>query len=132
MQIFIKTLELGTLTLDVDASNTIAKIRAKMRLKIEDLCAGYDVEYLKNAMGSLPLIYKGTSMSDDCTLASYSIQNGDTIRMNGTLGGEGLIRFVSFHFIFCFVLETQLNVINALSLLLLPEFFGSSFPSASA
>ena len=51
-----------------------------------------------------------------------------TYGMDGFIGG--IFRFISFHF--CFVLETQLNVINALSLLLLPEFFGSSFPSASA
>ena len=100
MQIHVKTLVLGTLTLEAKPSNTIAQIRAKMRLKIDDMFQGHDVEYLMSAMGSLPLIYKGISMSDDCTLSSYSIQNEDTIRMTGTLSGEGT--YVSFHFLFSF------------------------------
>ena len=89
MQIFVKTLELGTLTLDAKPSDTIAQIRAKMRLKIDDLGKGHDVEYLEYAMGAMPLEFAGKTLEDDKTLFIYSIQKDNTIHMTGTLGGEG-------------------------------------------
>ena len=113
MQIFVKTSPVGTITLEVKPHNTIAEVRAKMRSKIDDMFEGYDVELLMHRMGVLPLEFAGKTLQDDKTLFFYNIEKDNTIYMTGTLGGEGSIRFVSFHFIFCFVLETQLNVINA-------------------
>ena len=101
MQIFVKTSRpLGTITLEVKPHNTIAEVRAKMRSKIDDMFEGYDVELLINQMGVLPLEFAGKTLQDDKTLLFYNIQRDNTIHMTGTLGGEGSIRFVSFHFIF--------------------------------
>ena len=112
MQIFVKTLVLGTLTLEVKPHNTIAEVRAKMRSKIDDMFEGYDVELLMHRMGVLPLEFAGKTLQDDKTLLFYNIQRDNTIHMTGTLGGEGSIRFVPFHFIFCLVLETQFFKLN--------------------
>ena len=100
MQIFVKTSPVGTITLEVKPHNTIAEVRAKMRSKIDDMFEGYDVELLINQMGVLPLEFAGKTLQDDKTLFFYSIEKDNTIYMTGTLGGEGSIRFVSFHFIF--------------------------------
>ena len=116
MQIFVKTSPVGTITLEVKPHNTIAEVRAKMRSKIDDMFEGYDVELLMHRMGVLPLEFAGKTLQDDKTLLFYNIQRDNTIHMTGTLGGEGSICFV--HFIF--VLETTLNVINALLSSLLP------------
>ena len=100
MQIFVKTSPVGTITLEVKPHNTIAEVRAKMRSKIDDMFEGYDVELLTDRMGVLPLEFAGKTLQDGRTLSDYNIKSDNTIHMTGTLGGEGSIRFVSFHFIF--------------------------------
>ena len=84
MQIFVKTLTFGTITLDVKASDTIKNVKAKTRNKIDSMVDG-DVEV---ALGcEQHLLFAGKQLEDGRTLSDYHIQKRDTLRMTDGLDG---------------------------------------------
>lgn len=68
MQIFVKTLSSNTLTLEVDANDTIHQVRLKF-VEID----GVPLELQR-------LIYAGKLLDDERTLADYNIQKLSTLQ----------------------------------------------------
>ena len=100
MQIFVKTLTCGPITLDVKSSDTISMIRRKIRCKIDDMFLGIgDVEILEIVEGNHGLVFAGHLLQDERTLSDYKITSDDTIRMTSTLDGGGTyVSFIHFRF----------------------------------
>jgi len=77
MQIFVKTPEGKVITLDVEASDTIATVKTIIKNKIG---------FLKKDQS---LIYHDQQLEDDHTLSDYNIQNESMLHLGGRLRGGG-------------------------------------------
>jgi ubiquitin C len=84
-QVMIKTLNFGTITLEIEATNTIDIVKKMARLKLDDLTQGLDSElWISN---ETELICNGKLLEDGKTVSDYNIQKDATLRMVFGLDG---------------------------------------------
>jgi ubiquitin C len=84
-QVMIKTLNFGTITLDIEENNTIDIVKKMARLKLDDLTQGLDSElWISN---ETELICNGKLLEDGKTVSDYNIQKDATLRMVFGLDG---------------------------------------------
>jgi hypothetical protein len=85
-QVMIKTLNFGTITLQIEKTNTIKIIKKMARLKLDYLTEGLDSEFWIS--NETELICNGKILEDDKTASDYNIQKDYTLRMIfGLIGG---------------------------------------------
>eukprot|EP00930_Biecheleria_cincta_P049473 TRINITY_DN3466_c0_g1_i3.p1 TRINITY_DN3466_c0_g1~~TRINITY_DN3466_c0_g1_i3.p1 ORF type:complete len:347 (+),score=79.76 TRINITY_DN3466_c0_g1_i3:65-1105(+) len=89
MQIILKTLTVGTVTLDVHSNDTIIDVMAKLRRKLDDTFQGVDAELLISRECANHLVFAGKTLEEGRTLSDFNVQKGSLLHMVSGLGGQG-------------------------------------------
>ena len=87
MQIFVKTLNFGTVSLQVEASDTIGDVKKMVRDKLDTQFTGFDVEVMVATENQLS--FEGKLLDDDLNLSDYHIQEEANLRTVFNLDGSG-------------------------------------------
>ena len=116
MQISVKTLIFGTITMVVKSNQTIADVRKMLNHKLDNLYDGYDIEMALGAERGAVYTFKSQELEDDKKLSDYNIQHECTIRTTfGLLGGGTYIHFQffwdDFEFDFIWIYLIWINMI---------------------
>ena len=84
-QVMIKTLNFGTITLEIEKNNTIDIVKKMARLKLDYLTQGLDSElWISN---ETEMMCNGKLLEDCKTVSDYNIQKDVTLRMVFGLDG---------------------------------------------
>ena len=119
-QIYVKTLRLGTITLDVNDSDTIDNVAKRCRRKTDSMVDG-DIEVMPGTERTF--IFEGQHLEDDTTLADTSIQPESTLRCGGA-SAFFFLRYchwfaTAFHSSYCDFIFVPFHCVSILMLLFL-------------
>ena len=85
----IKTLTFGTVTVnDLKASDKIEYVRKQLKIKLDNITVGFDVDLVVAQEGIHHLLLDGKPLEDSKTLGDYNIKKDTTLRLVfGLIGG---------------------------------------------
>jgi hypothetical protein len=80
-------LTFGTIAIEVKTSDTITMVKTRIRVRLDFLFRGSDVEVPAAIASHHTLTYEGKILDDGLTLSNYNIQKEDTLHSVWSLSG---------------------------------------------